>query len=68
LGNPLGLASSIYNGIQIPWLIVQHSLTSDTGVDNRIRPASAAFGALKNIKTKEHTDLKGKKALTQRFA
>jgi hypothetical protein len=31
--------------------IVHHSLTSDADVDKRIRSASAAFGALKNILT-----------------
>jgi hypothetical protein len=37
--------------------IVCHSLTSDAGADKRIRPASAAFGALKNILTNSNIDL-----------
>jgi hypothetical protein len=40
--------------------IVHHSLTSDADVDKRIRPGSAAFGALKNILTNKDTDLKVK--------
>jgi hypothetical protein len=38
--------------------IVHHSLTSDADVDKRIRSASAAFGALKNILTNKDIDLK----------
>jgi hypothetical protein len=40
--------------------IVHHSLTSDADVDKRIRPASAAFGALKNALTNKDIDLKVK--------
>jgi hypothetical protein len=40
--------------------IVHHSLTSDADVDKRIRPGSAAFGALINILTNKDTDLKVK--------
>jgi hypothetical protein len=40
--------------------IVHHSLTSDADVDKRIRSASAAFGALKNILTNKDIDLKVK--------
>jgi hypothetical protein len=40
--------------------IVHHSLTSDADVDKRIRSASTAFGALKNILTNKDIDLKVK--------
>jgi hypothetical protein len=40
--------------------IVHHSLTSDADVDKRIRSASSAFGALKNILTNKDIDLKVK--------
>jgi hypothetical protein len=40
--------------------IVHHSLTTDADVIKRIRPASAAFGALKNILTDIAIDLKVK--------
>jgi hypothetical protein len=40
--------------------IVHHSLTSNADVDERIRSASAAFGALKNILTYKDIDLKVK--------
>jgi hypothetical protein len=40
--------------------IVKHSLTSDANVDKRIRSASAAFGALKNILSNKDIDLKVK--------
>jgi hypothetical protein len=40
--------------------IVHHFLTSDADVDKRIRPASAAFGALKNILTNKDIELKVK--------
>jgi hypothetical protein len=39
-------------------LIVHHSLTSDADVEKRIRSASAAFGALKNILTNKEIGLK----------
>jgi hypothetical protein len=39
-------------------IIVHYSLTSDADVDKRIRSASAAFGALKNILTNKDIDLK----------
>jgi hypothetical protein len=39
---------------------VHHSLTSDADVDKRIRSASAAFGALKNIPTNKDIILKVK--------
>jgi hypothetical protein len=42
--------------------IVHHSLTSDADIDKRIRPASATFGALKNIMTNKDIDLKSKEA------
>jgi hypothetical protein len=40
--------------------IVHDSLTSDADVDKRIRPVSAAFGALENILTNKEIDLKVK--------
>jgi hypothetical protein len=40
--------------------IVHYSLASDADVDKRIRPASAVFGALKNILTNKDIDLKVK--------
>ena len=40
--------------------ILHHSLTSDADVDKRIKSATAAFGALKNIFTNRHIDLKVK--------
>ena len=40
--------------------IIHHSLTSDADVDKRIKSATAAFGALKNIYTDKHIDLKVK--------
>ena len=41
--------------------ILHYSLTSDAGVDKRIAPATAAFGALKNIFTDKYLseELKG---------
>ena len=38
--------------------IIHHSLTSDADVDKRIKAATATFGALKNIFTNKHVDLK----------
>ena len=40
--------------------ILHHSLTSDADVDKRIKSATAAFGALKNIFNNRHIDLKVK--------
>ena len=40
--------------------IIHHSLTSDADIDKRIKSASAAFGALKNIFINKHIDLKVK--------
>ena len=40
--------------------IVQHSLTSDADIDKRIKSATAAFGALRNVLGDKHIDLKVK--------
>jgi hypothetical protein len=58
-GNPVGFidftTESKYLGS-----IVHHSLTSDADADKRMRSASAAFGALKNILTNKYIHLKVK--------
>ena len=38
--------------------IVHYSLSSEADVDKRIKSATAAFGALKNVFTNRHLDLK----------
>ena len=38
--------------------VIDHSLTSDLDVDKRIKSATAAFGALRDILTSRRTDLK----------
>jgi len=40
--------------------IVHHSLTSDADIDKRIKSATAAFGALRNVLGDKHIDLKVK--------
>jgi hypothetical protein len=42
------------------FIIVHHFLTSDADVNERIRPASAAFDALKNVLTNDDINLKVK--------
>jgi hypothetical protein len=57
LGNPVGFID-ITTEFKYLGSIIHHSLTSDADVDKCTRSASAAFGALKNILTNKHIDLK----------
>jgi hypothetical protein len=59
LGNPVGFID-FTTEFKYLGSIVHHSLTSDESVNKCIRPASAAFGALKNILTYKDIDLKVK--------
>jgi hypothetical protein len=59
LGNPAGFID-FTTEFKYLGSIVHHSLTSDADVDKRIRPASAAFGALKVILANKEIDLKVK--------
>jgi hypothetical protein len=62
LGNPVGFID-FTTEFKYLGSIIHHSLTSDADVDKRIRPASAAFGALKNILTNKYIDLKVKESV-----
>jgi hypothetical protein len=58
-GNPVGFID-FTTEFKYLGSIVHHSLTSNEDVDKRSRPASAVFGALKDILTNKHIDLKVK--------
>jgi hypothetical protein len=58
LGNPVGFID-FTTEFKYLGSIARHTLISDADVDKRIRPASAVFGALKNLTNKD-IDLKVK--------
>jgi hypothetical protein len=58
-GNPVGF-NNFTKEFKCLDSTILRSLTSDADVDKQIRPASAAFGALKNILTNKQINLRVK--------
>ncbi len=52
------LVLSTHAGASVPGVKVHCSLSSEADVDKRIKPATAAFGGVKNVFTNRQLDLK----------